>query len=64
MLGIIIGVGSVITMIALGQGTQKSIQKEISDMGSNIIMIHPGGDMKGGVRRDPSEMQTLKDEKL
>ncbi len=60
MLGIIIGVGSVITMIALGQGTQKSIQKEISDMGSNIIMIHPGGDMKGGVRRDPSEMQTLK----
>ena len=42
MLGIIIGVGSVITMIALGQGTQKSIQKEISDMGSNIIMIHRG----------------------
>ena len=60
MLGIIIGVGSVITMIALGQGTQKSIQAEISGMGSNIIMVHPGGDRRGGVRLDPSEMQTLK----
>ncbi len=60
MLGIIIGVASVITMIALGQGTQKSIQKEISSMGSNIIMIHPGGERRGGVRLDPSEMQTLK----
>lgn len=60
MLGIIIGVGSVITMIALGQGTQKSIQAEISGMGSNIIMVHPGGDRRSGVRLDPSEMQTLK----
>ena len=60
MLGIIIGVASVITMIALGQGTQKSIQQEISSMGSNIIMIHPGGERRGGVRLDPSEMQTLK----
>ena len=60
MLGIIIGVGSVITMIALGNGAQKKIQDEISSMGSNIIMIHPGGDRRGGVRRDPSEMQTLK----
>ena len=60
MLGIIIGVAAVITMIALGQGTKQSIQKEISDMGSNIIMVHPGGDRRGGVRRDPSEMQTLK----
>ena len=60
MLGIIIGVAAVITMIALGQGTKQSIQKEISDMGSNIIMVHPGGDRRGGVRMDPSEMQTLK----
>ena len=60
MLGIIIGVGSVITMIALGQGTQKSIQAEISGMGSNIIMVHPGGERRGGVKLDPSEMQTLK----
>ena len=50
MLGIIIGVASVITMLAIGQGSKKSIQAQ----------IHPGGDMRGGVRRDPSEMQTLK----
>ena len=60
MLGIIIGVASVITMLAIGQGSKKSIQAQISEMGSNMIMIHPGGDMRGGVRRDPSEMQTLK----
>ena len=60
MLGIIIGVASVITMIAIGQGAKKSIQDEISGMGSNMIMIHPGGERRGGVRLDASEMQTLK----
>ena len=60
MLGIIIGVASVITMLAIGQGSKKSIQKQISEMGSNMIMIHPGADMRGGVRQDPSSMQTLK----
>lgn len=60
MLGIIIGVASVITMIAIGQGSKKSIRDQISEMGSNIIMIHPGGERRGGVRLDPSEMQTLK----
>lgn len=60
MLGIIIGVASVITMLAIGQGSKKSIQAEISEMGSNMIMIHPGADMRGGVRQDPSAMQTLK----
>lgn len=60
MLGIIIGVASVITMLAIGQGSKKSIRAQISEMGSNMIMIHPGGDMYGGVRQDPSSMQTLK----
>ena len=60
MLGIIIGVASVITMLAIGQGSKKSIQSQITEMGSNMIMIQPGGDMRGGVRRDASEMQTLK----
>ena len=60
MLGIIIGVASVITMLAIGQGSKRSIQAQISEMGSNMIMIHPGGEMRGGVRQDPSEMQTLK----
>lgn len=60
MLGIIIGVGSVITMLAIGQGSKKSIQAEISEMGSNMIMIHPGEDMRSGVRLSADDMQTLK----
>lgn len=60
MLGIIIGVASVIAMLAIGQGSKRSIQKQISEMGSNMIMIHPGAEMRGGVRQDPSSMQTLK----
>ncbi|MGP1476880.1 MAG: ABC transporter permease [Phocaeicola sp.] len=59
-LGIIIGVASVIAMLAIGQGSKKSIQAQISEMGSNMIMIHPGADMRGGVRQDPTAMQTLK----
>lgn len=60
MLGIIIGVASVIAMLAIGQGSKKSIQQQISEMWSNMIMIHPGAEMRGGVRQDPSAMQTLK----
>lgn len=60
MLGIIIGVASVITMLAIGQGSKKSIQAEISEMGSNMIMIQPGGDMRGGVRQSADNMETLK----
>ena len=60
MLGIIIGVAAVIIMMAIGQGSKESVRKNISQMGTNIIMIRPGADMRGGVRQDPSEMQTLK----
>lgn len=60
MLGIIIGVASVITMLAIGQGSKKSIQAEISEMGSNMIMIQPGGDMRGGMRQSAEDMETLK----
>ncbi len=60
MLGIIIGVASVIAMLAIGEGSKRSIQQQISEMGSNMIMIHPGAEMRGGVRQDPSSMQTLK----
>lgn len=62
MLGIIIGVCSVITMLAIGQGSKRSIQAQISEMGSNMIMIHPGGDRRGGVRQSSSDMQTLRRE--
>lgn len=61
MLGIIIGVASVIAMLAIGQGSKKSIQAQIAEMGSNMIMIHPGQDKgPGGVRQDASEMQSMK----
>ena len=59
-LGIIIGVASVITMLAIVQGSKRSIQANIAEMGSNMIMIHPGADMRGGVRQDASAMETLK----
>lgn len=59
-LGIIIGIASVITMLAIGQGSKASIKANIAEMGSNMIMIHPGADMRGGVRQDVSSMETLK----
>ena len=59
-LGIIVGVAAVITMLAIGQGSKKSIQANIAEMGSNMIMIQPGADMRGGVRQDRSAMETLK----
>lgn len=60
MLGIIIGVASVITMLAIGQGSKMSIKAQISEMGSNMIMIHPGNMQRGGVRQSSDDMQTLK----
>ena len=60
MLGIIIGVASVIAMLAIGQGSKQSIQDEMSDMGTNMIFIRPGDDRPGGVRMSSSEVQSMK----
>ncbi len=60
MLGIIIGVGSVIAMLAIGNGSKQSIRAEIGQMGSNMIMVSPGNGRFGGVRQSGSSMQTLK----
>ena len=59
-LGIIIGIAAVITMLAIGQGSKASIKANIAEMGSNMIIISPGADMRGGVRQDASSMETLK----
>ena len=59
MLGIIIGVASVITMLAIGQGSKNSIKDQISEMGSNMIMVHPGSMQRGGVRQSADDMQSL-----
>ncbi len=60
MLGIIIGVGSVIVMLAIGQGSKQSIREEMSSMGTNMIFVRPGDDRPGGARMSSSEMQTMK----
>lgn len=60
MLGVIIGVGAVIAMLAIGQGSKNSIKAQISEMGSNMIMIMPGAERRGGVRQSSDDMQTLK----
>ncbi|MFA5443675.1 MAG: ABC transporter permease [Bacteroidales bacterium] len=60
MLGIIIGVTSVITMLAIGSGSKQSIRDEIGEMGSNMIIIQPGNGRFGGVSQSASDMQTLK----
>lgn len=59
MLGIIIGVASVIAMLAIGEGSTQSIKKQISSMGSNMLFVQPGSDFRGGVRQDFSESQSL-----
>ena len=60
MLGIIIGVAAVIIMMAIGQGSKESVRAELSQMGTNLLTIRPGAERRGGVRQDPSAMQTLK----
>src|SRR3984885_9616607 len=59
MLGIIIGVGAVIAMVAIGQGSKKSIQDQLSSMGSNMITIRPNSNVTAGVRLDATSVQTL-----
>lgn len=61
-LGIIIGVAAVIAMMAIGEGSKKSIRTELSKMGTNLIFIRPGADTRGGVKQDAGAMQTLKPE--
>lgn len=60
MLGIIIGVASVIAMLAIGQGSNQNIKASIASLGTNSIMIYPGANMQGGVRQGASSIQTIK----
>ena len=60
MLRNIIGVAAVIIMMSIGQGSKESIRRELSTMGTNLLTIRPGAERRGGVRQDPSAMQTLK----
>ncbi|MGE4586575.1 MAG: ABC transporter permease [Mangrovibacterium sp.] len=60
MLGIIIGVASVIAMLAIGQGSKKSIQDQMSSMGTNMLFAMPGSERRGGVQMSREDMQTMK----
>jgi len=59
MLGIIIGVGSVIAMVAIGQGSKQSIHDQLSNMGTNMITVQPASNLNGGVKIAGSSFQTL-----
>ena len=52
MLGIIIGVASVIAMLAIGQGSKESIQKQIANLGTNLLTVYPSASMTAGVRME------------
>ncbi|MFC1647117.1 ABC transporter permease [Patescibacteria group bacterium] len=59
MLGVIIGIGSVIALMSLGQASQKSIQDQIKSLGSNLLTIYPGAQSSGGVRSSSGGQTTL-----
>ncbi|MDR3706054.1 MAG: ABC transporter permease [Paludibacteraceae bacterium] len=65
MLGIIIGIGSVIAMLAIGQGSKLSIENQVSSMGSNMVMVMPSSQSRGGVQlgNDDSKKLTVDDAK-
>src|SRR4030043_1259165 len=60
-LGIIIGIGSVIALISLGQGSQKSVENQIQSLGSNLLTVIPGAQSQGNIR-SASGTTTLTDE--
>ena len=59
MLGIIIGVSSVISMLAIGEGSKRSIEKQIEELGANMIVVNPTNAMVGGIRQNGVIVQTL-----
>ncbi len=56
-LGIVIGTGAVITMVALGEGAQRAVQAQIERMGTNVLTIRPGQNMWGGVRGGSTRLE-------
>src|SRR5439155_19784854 len=59
MLGVIIGVAAVIAMVAIGQGATQAVQKQISSMGQNQLMVMPGSSSSGAVQFGSGSVQTL-----
>jgi putative ABC transport system permease protein len=61
MLGIIIGVGAVIAMVAIGEGAKSTIRSQISALGTNVLIVLPGSNVQGGVRAGSGNVNTLVD---
>jgi putative ABC transport system permease protein len=61
MLGIIIGVGAVIAMVAIGEGAKSTIRSQIAALGTNVLIILPGSNVQGGVRAGFGNVNTLLD---
>jgi putative ABC transport system permease protein len=59
MLGIIIGVGAVIAMVAIGEGAKATIRSQIASLGTNVLIVLPGTSMQGGVRTGAGGVNTL-----
>ena len=59
ILGIVIGIGSVIALVSLGQSSQKAIQSQIQSLGSNLLTVSPGSASSGGVRGASGSRKTL-----
>jgi len=59
MLGIIIGVGSVICLVSLGQGSQRDIEGQVASLGTNLLMVHSGSAQVGGARGGAGSLETL-----
>ncbi len=59
MLGIIIGVGAVIAMLAIGQGAKYSVEQQINALGTNVLIVLPGSQQTGGVRVGAGSVTTL-----
>jgi putative ABC transport system permease protein len=59
MLGIVIGVGAVIVMVAVGQGAQSQIEAQISSLGTNLIIVLPGSTAQGGVSQGAATFNRL-----
>ncbi|HEY5594376.1 MAG TPA: ABC transporter permease [Nitrospiria bacterium] len=59
MLGIIIGVGAVIAMVAVGQGAKAQVEAQIASIGSNMLMVFPGSTTQAGVRGGSGTVTTL-----
>ncbi len=60
MLGIIIGVGSVIAMLAIGEGSNQNIKASVASLGTNSIMVYPGNNMMGGVSQGASSRNSIR----